>query len=112
MRLIAVLIVCLFSAAAGAAFATSYADVDNAKQLINELRALQSTRDAQANQIIAVTVEAQVKTGNVEREYRLTFKQTDANWTAMLSGINQAITGRIAAIKTTLQGMSVTNVPN
>ena len=109
MRFILMLVVGLI---AGSAWATNFSDVDNAKQLIAELVALQSTRDVAASDVLAVTVEAHVKNGPVERQYRFTFKPTDTNWNTMLSGINQGVTGRIATIKTLLQGMGVTGVPN
>lgn len=110
MRFILALVIGLF---AGSALATNFSDVDNAKQIIAELKALQSTRDVTANQVTDVTITANVTAGGpAGGTYTFKFKPTDTGWNGLLSSINTAIVGRISALKTQLQGMDITNVPN
>jgi hypothetical protein len=97
---------------AGTALATTFSDIDNAKQIVLELKNLQSTRDVQASQVEAITIVASVRSGPVTHTHSFTFKPADTGWNAFLSGINTMIGSKITALKTQLETLGVTSVPN
>ena len=100
----------LLGVIAGSAMATDYVDVENARQLTDVLRSLQSARDLTDGDIgkVTVSVTTSPKTGQT---YSFTFVPTDTGWEDLLKVIQTMVGENITALKTQLQDMSVTGVP-
>lgn len=87
---------------------TTYAEMNEAWQLVNELIDLRGTRDLQAADITKLTITAETAQG----QKVFSFKSSDSGWNALLSRINTNIVDRIAAIKTRLAALSITEIPS
>lgn len=87
---------------------TTYAEMNEAWQLVSELIDLRGTRDLQAADILKLTIHAETTQGLKV----VSFVPADTGWLAMLTRVNTNIVDKIAAIKTRLAALSITSVPD
>jgi hypothetical protein len=85
----------------------TYAEINEVWQLVDELRDLRGTRDLTAPDINRITVSLDTVQGNKV----IQFAPTDAGWGPLLSRLNTNTVDKIAAIKTRLTNLSITELP-
>jgi hypothetical protein len=85
----------------------TYAEINEVWQLVDELRDLRGTRDLTAPDINKVTISLDTAQGNKVFQ----FEPTDAGWGPLLSRLNTNVVDKIAAIKTRLTNLSITELP-
>lgn len=87
---------------------TTYAELNEVWQLARELIHLRELRDLQAGDITKLTITAETAQGTKTLE----FVPTDSGWLALLSRLNTNMVDKIAAIKTRLAALSITDLPS
>jgi hypothetical protein len=85
----------------------TYAEINEVWQLVDELRDLRGTRDLTAPEILKVTVSLETAQGSKVFQ----FAPTDGGWGPLLTRLNTNIVDKIAAIKTRLTNLSITELP-
>jgi hypothetical protein len=85
----------------------TYAELNEVWQLANELRDLRGTRDLTAPDVSKVTITLETEQGTKV----ISFSPTDAGWTQLLSRLNTNVVDKIAAFKTRLAALLITELP-
>jgi hypothetical protein len=85
----------------------TYDEINEVWQLVDELRDLRGTRGLTAPEINKVTITLETEQGNKV----IQFVPTDAGWGPLLTRLNTNTVDKIAAIKTRLTNLSITELP-